>query len=464
MNCFSGFSSPQLMRTHKGKVRDSYSLGFGQRLIVVTDRISAFDSVLDSLIPAKGAVLNKITNFWFNETKGIIQNHFIKEIDPDISLVHEVIPIKVEMVIRGYLTGSMWRYYCEGKRNFSGVQVPDGLTKNQKFSEPILTPTTKEDSDREITPAEIVASGLTDEQMLQQMMDAARALYKYGSEYLEKKGIILVDTKYEFGIKDGKLMLIDEIHTPDSSRFWEAENYSASPEEAEQIDKEFVRQWLIANKKDGKYPTCLPNEVIVETTKRYIEIFEAVTGEKWAVDLFADVSNRVYANLVRYNLLKPGFVSIVMGSPTDEEHAKKIREYLKPFPVMTEMRVVSAHKNGEEIIALAKEYNNSIEPAVVIAVAGRSNGLGGALAANLNIPVINCPPFKDNVDMMVNVNSSLMMPGNTPALTVVSPDNAAMAALRCLNIPQLRREISSGIQKQKKALKEADQKMRSTKG
>ena len=463
MNCFSGFSSPQLVRTHKGKVRDSYSLGWGQRLIAVTDRISAFDSVLDSFIPAKGAVLNKITNFWFRETSDIIQNHFIKEVDPNITLVQEVIPVKVEMVIRGYLTGSMWRYYSEGKRTFSGVQVPDGLTKNQKFPVPILTPTTKEDSDREITPEEIVASGLTDEKTLKTMMDAARALYDFGSKYLEKKGIILVDTKYEFGIKDGKVILIDEIHTPDSSRFWKTENYAQSPENAEQIDKEFVRQWLIANKKDGKYPTSLPAEVIAETTKRYIEIYEAVTGEKWNLDLKADIANRVYTNLVQNNIIKPGYIAIVMGSVSDEEHAHKIKEYLKQYLVKVEMRVVSAHKNGEDIAALADEYNNSIERGVVIAVAGRSNGLGGALAANLNIPVINCPPFKDNVDMLVNINSSLMMPGNTPAMTVIHPDNAAMAALRCLNLPALRPEITAVIVKQKKSLREADKKMRNTK-
>jgi phosphoribosylaminoimidazole-succinocarboxamide synthase len=433
----------------------------GQRLIAVTDRISAFDSVLDSFIPAKGAVLNKITNFWFKETSHIIDNHFIAEVDPDITLVQEVVPIKVEMVIRGYLTGSMWRYYSEGKRTFSGLQVPDGLTKNQKFPTPILTPTTKEDSDREITPEDIIASGLTDAKTLKTMMDAARALYDFGSTYLAKKGIILVDTKYEFGIKDGKVILIDEIHTPDSSRFWKAENYAQSPENAEQIDKEFVRQWLIANKKDGKYPTSLPAEVVAETTKRYIEIYEAVTGETWTLDLKADITNRVYANLVRHNIIKSGYVAIVMGSISDEEHARKIKGYLKPYPVKVELRVVSAHKNGEDIAALADEYNSSIERGVVIAVAGRSNGLGGALAANLNIPVINCPPFKDNLDLMVNINSSLMMPGNTPALTVVHPDNAAMAALRCLNLNAIRSEISTGISKQKKDLREADKKMKS---
>ncbi len=461
MNCFSGFSSPQLVRTHRGKVRDSYSLGGGQRLIAVTDRISAFDSVLDSLIPAKAAVLNKMTNFWFRETSSIIPNHFIKEIDPDITLVHEVIPIKVEMVIRGYLTGSMWRYYSEGKRTFSGVQVPDGLKKNQKFPVPILTPTTKEDSDREITPEEIVASGLTDEKTLKTMMDAARALYDFGSKYLEKKGIILVDTKYEFGIKDGGVILIDEIHTPDSSRFWKSENYVQSPENAEQIDKEFVRQWLIANKRDGKYPTSLPPEVIAETTKRYIEIYEAVTGEKWNVDINADVQSRVYTNLVAHNIIKPGYVAIVMGSVSDEEHAKKIKSFLEPYQIKVEMRVASAHKNGEDVAAMAEEYNNSLEKGVVIAIAGRSNGLGGALAANLNIPVINCPPFKDNLDMAVNINSSLMMPGNTPAMTVIHPDNAAMAALRCLNINSIRSEITAGIVMQKNSLREADKKMRS---
>lgn len=460
MKVFNGFVSPQIEKIHKGKVRDSYKLSGGRRLISVTDRISAFDSVLKTPVPYKGAILNRLSNFWFEQTKDIISNHFIEEIDPCITMVKELVPIKIEMIVRGYLTGSMWRYYQEGKREFSGLKVPDGLKKNQKFPEPILTPTTKEESDREITPDEIISSGLADKKTYEKLTQTALKLYKYGSELLLKKGIVLVDTKYEFGLDGDRVILMDEIHTPDSSRFWRLDDYQKHPDNAEQIDKEFVRQWLISNKKDGQYPDSLPEDVIKETTKRYFEIYKLITGEEFTIDFETDPEERVYGNLLKSEIIKEGFIALVMGSPGDMGHANKIAEYLKPFPVYIETRIVSAHKNGERLPALSEEYNESIEPGAVIAIAGRSNGLGGALASNLNIPVINCPPFKDNCDIMLNINSSLMMPSQTPAMTVIHPDNAAYAALRCLNLKSIKKQFSSLIMEQKAKLLKADKESR----
>ncbi|MBI2416816.1 MAG: phosphoribosylaminoimidazolesuccinocarboxamide synthase [Ignavibacteriales bacterium] len=456
MNYFTSFTTPQIKKIHAGKVRDSFSLDAGRRMIVVTDRISAFDRVLKSPIPMKGAVLNGIANFWFHKTEHIIENHLLEEIDANITIVKQVTPVKIEMIVRGYLTGSMWRYYSKGKREFSGISVPDGLTKNQKFPEPILTPTTKEDSDREITPDDIIAQGLASKEVYETIARTALALYKFGSEYLYGKGIILVDTKYEFGLLNGKVVLIDEIHTPDSSRFWRVEDYKANPDTAEQIDKEFVRQWLISNEKNGEYPQVLPGGIITETTKRYADIYRMVTGEELPVALNENVKARIYHNLVKAGLIKPGYVALVMGSAGDKKHAESIAEHLKPYKVHVEMRVTSAHKNGENILQMADMYNNSIEPGVLIAIAGRSNGLGGALAANVNVPVINCPPFKDVADIMMNVNSSLMMPSATPAVTVIHPDNAALAAIRALNLHNFREIFSAQIQKQKQALAEAD--------
>ena len=460
MKYFTNISSPQLIKIHAGKVRDSFRISNTERMIVVTDRISAFDNVLKTPIQYKGAVLNGISNFWFNKTSDIIENHFIRQIDPNITIVKELVPIRVEMVVRGYLTGSMWRYYLEGKRKFSGITIGDGLQKNQKFVDPILTPTTKEDVDREISSEEIISSGLCMKKVYKQIAEAALTLYKFGSQYLLERGIILVDTKYEFGQLEGKVILMDEIHTPDSSRFWRKENYEKNPGVAIQIDKEFVRQWLINNKINGVYPVSLPEDVAVEMSRRYLEIYKLVTGSQLVVEPDENVTQRMYQNLLRQNILKDGYVAIIMGSPQDMPHAKKINEYLTRFGIMTEYRVVSAHKNGEQIVNLAQEYNNSIEPGAVIAVAGRSNGLGGALAANLNIPVINCPPFKDNVEMLMNINSSLMMPSLTPAVTAVQPDNAAYAAVRSLNIPRLRNMFSEMIAEQKEVLRAEDKKLR----
>lgn len=459
MNCLLHFATPQLETIHKGKVRDSIRVNDASRLLVVTDRLSAFDNVLQTPIPYKGAVLNGIANWWFEQTKDIIDNHLIKQVDPNITLVKEVQPLRVEMIVRGYLTGSMWRGYQKGKRTFSGASVGDGLTKNQRFPQPLLTPTTKEKNDRPITPAEIVETGLVAADVYKKMEEVALALFQRGTEYLAEKGIVLVDTKYEFGLLDGELILIDEIHTPDSSRFWSKKDYEANPEKAAQIDKEFVRQWLIANKKDGAYPTTLPEDIVAETTKRYQQIYEVITGQPLALHANEHIKTRMTRNLVGEGLIKDGYVAIVMGSASDLPHCEKIKGYLDKYGVKAQMRVLSAHKNGERLVKLAHTINNSVEPIVVIAVAGRSNGLGGALAANVNVPVINCPPYKDKVDMMVNVNSSLVMPSKTPATTAVHVDNAAYAALRSLNIPRIRSMFSQDIADLKAGLLAADEKI-----
>ncbi len=460
MNCLEHISSPQLQKIHSGKVRESFRIDQDTRMIVVTDRLSAFDNVLKSSIPYKGTVLNSISNFWFEETKDIIGNHLIKSIDPNINLVKEAEPIRIEMIVRGYLTGSMWRGYQKGKRVFSGIEVDNGMIRNQKFESPLVTPTTKEDSDREITPEDIVAEGWTSTELYQKMTEVSLSLFNFGTKLLADKGIILVDTKYEFGLVNDELILIDEIHTPDSSRFWSSAAYIHDSDKVEQIDKEYVRQWLLANKKDGVYPDVLPDEVIKETSKRYIEIYEIITGKYFKATY--SIKDRIRLNLCMNNIIKDGYVIIVMGSPADLNHARKIRDILNGYDVFTDLRIVSAHKNGERIPLLTKEYNNSIEPGVVIAVAGRSNGLGGSLAANLAIPVINCPPFKDKMDFMVNINSSLQMPSNTPAMTVVDTNAAARAALRALNLNRLKVMFIKEISDVKAALIEADKDIRNS--
>ena len=457
MKCLINFSTPQLQKIHSGKVRDSIRINDNTRMIVVTDRLSAFDSVLKTPIPYKGAVLNGISNFWFEKTQEIIGSHFIKAIDPNITLVKEAVPIRVEMIVRGYLTGSMWRGYQKGKREFSGVEAPDDMKKNEKFPKPIVTPTTKEKSDREISPADLVKEGWVEQKTYEKMEQVALQLFNLGTRILAEKGIILVDTKYEFGLIDGELALIDEIHTPDSSRFWRGADYDTNPENVEQIDKEYVRQWLLNNKSDECYPDTLPEDVVHETSRRYLEIYEMITGKRLNISEYDSVNARICRNLAREGLMKDGYIAIIMGSPADVEHCRKIQNYIEKYNIMSELRVASAHKNGEDITKLVREYNESIEPGAVIAVAGRSNGLGGALGANLNLPVFSCPPFKDNLDLMVNVNSSLMMPSKTPAATVVHPDNAAYAALRSLNLPRLRELFTKEIAAMKESLKKADQ-------
>ncbi|OGX88643.1 phosphoribosylaminoimidazolesuccinocarboxamide synthase [Hymenobacter glacialis] len=467
MNTLTQFASPQLALLHRGKVRDSLRAPSGDRLIIVTDRLSAFDSVLETAIPHKGAVLNGLASFWFEKTAHIIPNHVIKLVDANAMLVKEAEPIKVEMIVRQYLTGSMWRGYQEGQRTFSGVTVPDGLTKNQPFPQAIVTPTTKEESDREITPESLVSEGWVTKELYDQMAVKAQMLFAVGSQLLAGKGIILVDTKYEFGLLNGKLILIDEMHTPDSSRFWAAEDYARNPETAEQMDKEYVRQWLIANKKDGQYPRALTPEVAQEASRRYLDIYKRIVGqplptaETEAADAphtgRQDTRARLLANLVQAGLIQDAWVSIVMDSPADKEYCEEIRRQFDGYGVFTQLRVASAHQNGEAIAGMAEIWNNSIEPGVIIAVAGLNNGLGGALAANVNVPVISCPPYKDYAELALNLNSSVIMPSGTPSLTVVRPDNAAQGALRALNLPRLRERLNKDMLATKAKLRAADE-------
>lgn len=458
MDTIKQFSSPQLKKIHSGKVRESLRVDEQSRLIVVTDRVSCFDRIMDNTIPHKGAVLNGLASAWLNKTRHIIDNHLLEVVDPNISLVREAEPIRVEMIVRKYLTGSIWREYSRGKRCFSGVTLPDGLERNDPFPEPIITPTTKDVVDEAITPEEIVERGLVSKEHYEQMVAVSSKLFSFGYELCSSKNLILVDTKYEFGILEGKLILIDEIHTPDSSRFWCAEHYEKDSSREYSLDKEFVRQWILSQPNSDKV-NSLPEEVVEEASRRYTMVYEALLGESPRTEA-TDIHRRMAENLQRSSLIKDAYVAIVMASKRDLDHAMKIKKEIEPYNVMIDFRVVSAHKNGEDIVPMAEEYNNSVEPGAVIAIAGRSNGLGGALSANLAIPVINCPPFKDQVDMMINLNSSLMMPTNAPAATCVGADAAAQMALRSLNLNRLKKRFQDEIEGVKDELNKEDRRLR----
>ena len=273
------------------------------------------------------------------------------------------------------------------------------------------------------------------------------------------------DVDYEDNIRGRQTFFretIDGITWDESVRLhadWPDYKHTSVVNRAVELDKEYVRQWLLANKNEDGIPSRLPPEVIEETTRRYLDIFERIVGEPLALGN-ASPSRRLGRGLVLEGLMKPGFVAIVMGSTADLPFCEKIKAALDPYPVFTELRVISAHKNGEDILDLAREYNGSMEPGAVIAVAGRSNGLGGALAANLNIPVISCPPFSDRSDLQVNVASSLMMPSKTPAATVLDPGNAAALALRCLNLPDLSVDFDQEIDAVKAGQRAADAEVR----
>jgi phosphoribosylaminoimidazole-succinocarboxamide synthase len=302
------FNFPGQKSLYVGKVRDVYNINDDFLVMVVSDRISAFDVVLPKGIPFKGQVLNQIAEKFLDATADIVPNWKIAVPDPNVTVGHMCEPFKVEMVIRGYLTGHAWREYRDGKRTLCGVPMPDGMIENQKFREPLITPTTKADEghDEDISREEIIAQGIVDKAEYEMLEDYTRKLFRRGTEMAAEMGLILVDTKYEFGKKDGKIYLIDEIHTPDSSRYFYAEGYEArqaAGEKQKQLSKEFVRQWLIENNFQGLEGQTIPEmseEFVASVSDRYIELFEKITGDSFAKSDTAKINARIEAAVTEF--------------------------------------------------------------------------------------------------------------------------------------------------------------------
>ncbi|WP_305982497.1 phosphoribosylaminoimidazolesuccinocarboxamide synthase [Roseivirga thermotolerans] len=303
----TNFQFPNQTGFYSGKVRDIYF--FKDKLaMVATDRISAFDVILPRPIPYKGQVLNQIAQKFLEATKDVVPNWITDSPDPNVSIGLKCQPYVVEMVIRGYLAGHAWREYREGKRTLCGVSLPEGLKENDKLPTPIITPTTKakEGHDEDISREEILRQGIVAEAEYVQLEKYTRALFERGTEIAAKQGLILVDTKYEFGKFNNEIYLIDEIHTPDSSRYFYKEGYEsrqASGEKQKQLSKEFVRQWLIENGFQGKEGQEIPtmtNEVVQSISDRYIELYEKVTGETFQKQTGTNVVERIEKNIKNY--------------------------------------------------------------------------------------------------------------------------------------------------------------------
>lgn len=304
----TNFRFPDQTNVYHGKVRDVYSIGQNLLVMIATDRISAFDVVLPQGIPYKGQVLNQIAAKFLDATSDIVSNWKIATPDPMVTVGIRCQPYKVEMVIRGYLTGSAWREYKAGARTLCGVLLPDGMKENQKFPTPIITPTTKADEghDENISKEEIIAQGLVSREEYEQLEKYTYQLFERGTTMAAEKGLILVDTKYEFGEADGKIYLIDEIHTPDSSRYFYADTYQSlfeKGEEQRQLSKEFVRKWLMDNGfqgKDGQEIPEMTEEYCNSVSERYIELYEKIVGEKFVKADISNVPARIEGNISEY--------------------------------------------------------------------------------------------------------------------------------------------------------------------
>lgn len=306
----TNFNFPNQKSVYHGKVREVYNINNELLVMVATDRLSAFDVVMPKGIPYKGQILNQIATKFMELTQDIVPNWLIATPDPNVAIGHLCEPFKVEMVIRGYLSGHAAREYAIGKRSLCGVSMPEGLKENDKLPNPIITPTTKADNgehDEDISREDILAKGILSEEDYLTLEKYTRALFQRGTEIAASRGLILVDTKYEFGkTKDGKIVLIDEIHTPDSSRYFYADGYQERQNngaEQKQLSKEFVRRWLIENGFQGKQGQSIPNmtdEYIQTVSDRYIELFENIIGEKFIKADISDINNRIEKNVFNY--------------------------------------------------------------------------------------------------------------------------------------------------------------------
>ncbi len=301
------YQFPNQTSFYKGKVRDVY--GIGDHLLMITsDRISAFDVVLPKLIPFKGQVLNQIASYFLQKTADIVPNWLLATPDPNAAFGLKCEPFAIEMVIRGYLVGHLWREYKAGKRIVCGVTLPEGLVENQQLPTPIITPTTKasEGHDEDISVAAIIEQGIVSKEHMDELCAITHLLFQRGQEMASDKNLILVDTKYEFGLFNGKIMLMDEIHTPDSSRYFYKEPYAdlfAKGEAQKQLSKEFVREWLIANGFQGKEGQIIPtimDEFVQQISERYILLFEEITGLTFHKEPQEDIYNRIFNNTIQY--------------------------------------------------------------------------------------------------------------------------------------------------------------------
>ena len=304
------FNFPNQKSVYHGKVREVYNINDELLVMIATDRLSAFDVVLPKGIPYKGQILNQIATKFMELTQDIVPNWLIATPDPNVAVGHLCTPFKVEMVIRGYLSGHAAREYALGKRNVCGVMLEEGLNENDKFSSPIITPTTKADNgahDEDISREAILSKGIVSEEDYLVLENYTRALFQRGTSIAASRGLILVDTKYEFGkTKEGKIVLIDEIHTPDSSRYFYADGYlerQYNGEEQKQLSKEFVRRWLIENGFQGKEGQQIPEmteEYIASVSERYIELFENILGENFVKADLSDIDQRIETNVLNY--------------------------------------------------------------------------------------------------------------------------------------------------------------------
>jgi fusion protein PurCD len=474
---------PELGESKKGKVRDIYF--HGENVVMVTnDRVSAFDFILPNLIPFKGQVLNGISEYTMNATQDIMPNALVENVDGNVVVQKKMKNLMVEFIVRGYLWGSMAAAYEKGDRSFCGLSVPDGLIRFQKFDSPLFTPTTKAEvgHDENMTMEEV--EKFVGKEMAHQAKDAALRMFARGQELMASRGLLLLDTKYEFGLdENGKLHVIDEVNTPDSSRMceiseWdtkfpkiEAEmktgNYKtvsdllkAKPElKMKEYSKQYVRDTLLDMGFDPSKHTEAPrltDDQVVETTFRYVSIYERITGQRFNFpELTVEPQRRVVLNLQRKAFITGATAVIMAGSDSDMPHLEKLKAELAKFKVPAHIRICSAHKQPAQLEATLKRYNKSVEPIVIVGCAGGTDALSGTASYLSNFPVVSCPPEaqKDIVN-----NTCLSNPPGSSNAYIMKPSNVAkfVAQTFSLSCPAIKAALEASTLEKIVKLEKAD--------
>lgn len=426
---------PELGMLRRGKVRDSY-VDEGRRYLIATDRISAFDVVFAEAIPHKGRVLTEITAFMTERARRLAPVALLSRPHPSVLIARECPTIPIEVIVRGYLAGSAWQAYANGARELSGVPLPDGLSKHAPLPTPIVTPTTKAETghDLPISREDIIARGIVTERVWAEIERLALALFADGQAFAESRGLILVDTKYEFGDGgDGAPVLIDEVHTPDSSRYWRRASYEANREDPEPLSKEILRDWLRARGftgEPGQPVPALPREAIEAVSARYLELCRELIGHEPDLAMSDDPHYDVYAALRAAGELR-GFVALVVcGSPSDSPNARKVMDTLASLGVPSVMRIVSGHRDPKRLIALVEWVDRYPGDVVWVDVTGLSNAKGPLLAANTLNPVYHCAFEPTSPDTL----SSLNLPSGVPLAVVAGPRNTALVVAKQLGM------------------------------
>lgn len=432
-----------------GKVRDMYTFDdYGLVVFDHSDRLSCYDTNICN-VEGKGNLLNSLSTWWLNQTRHIIDNHHLYS-QGRFLVAKKCKRIDIEVIVRGYITGSsptsLWTLYKDGKHNVYSVNLPDGLVKNQRLPEVVITPTTKGETDKPLRDEEVIASGLLSSSEWDYIKSVALRLFEYGSMVAERNGLILVDTKYEFGYDStGNIILIDEIHTGDSSRYWKINSYSerlSNNLEPENFDKDHIRRYVSANYPQIKGMNLqersainfeIPDTEISNVFTAYHDLSTMLVGSQCTRGNASSVSMCDF--LTRYvNDVCP-LVICIAGSRSDMEAVSKVNKQLDSVGIMYHNFYHSAHKETNLVMSIINKYNNYTGRKIAyVAVVGMSNALGGVVSANTRYPVINCPNFKDKDDMMVNVNSSLQMPSRVPSAVILRPDNVSLFVRNLFNL------------------------------